>query len=284
MKNLISSLFGRSHHAAAPKRTPASARDNPLTIEDGSDNATRRQLVQVLLRDALRKYGIPPRWIDCQMLLVDSRSKGPGMYVRLVVRQWDDRLMNYAFAFQNALMVEITRFEPQATQWLHGISWQLDVAETCPHRELPDKSFWAEPAPAKPAAPAGRPVPPLRASRPVAPPAAATAATDPPAAQPLAQPLAQVATAPMSATTAGALAAPILASLDKLQQPHAPQAESLAPAAPDAPAPRRASTGPDSEAMKDLERLFRIRDQELGMQADSNPVPVGYEPTRPSPL
>ena len=160
MKKLISSLFGRSHHAAAPKRAPASARDNPLTIEDGSDNATRRQLVQVLLRDALRKYGIPPRWIDCQMLLVDSRSKGPGMYVRLVVRQWDDRMMNYAFAFQNALMVEITRFEPQATQWLHGISWQLDVAETCPHRDMPDKSYWSEPA-----APAAR-VAPARAARP----------------------------------------------------------------------------------------------------------------------
>jgi hypothetical protein len=277
MKKLISSLFGRSHHAAAPKRAPASARDNPLTIEDGSDNATRRQLVQVLLRDALRKYGIPPRWIDCQMLLVDSRSKGPGMYVRLVVRQWDDRLMSYAFAFQNALMVEITRFEPQATQWLHGISWQLDGAETCPHRDMPDKSFWSEPA--KPAAPAGRPVLPARAARPVVPSTALPAA--PSAAQPLAQAPAPVANAPMSAATAGALAAPILASLDKLQQP---QPEQNTPAAADAPAARRAATGPDSEAMKDLERLFRIRDQELGTQAESSPVPVGYEPTRPSPL
>ena len=270
MKNLITSLFGGPVKPAVSTRPPVSSRDNPLTIEDGSDNATRRQLVQVLLRDALRKYGIPPRWIDCQMLLVDSRSKGPGMYVRLVVRQWDDRLMNYAFAFQNALMVEITRFEPQATQWLHGISWQLDVAETCPHRDLPDKSFWAEPA--KAAAPAGRPVPPVRASRPVVP------STGLPTAPSAAQPLAPAENAPMSAATASALAAPILASLDQAQQPRMPQA------APDEAAPRRASTGPDSEAMKDLERLFRIRDQELGTQADSSPVPVGYEPTRPSPL
>lgn len=261
MKKLISSLFGRSDHAAAPKRAPASSRDNPLTIEDGSDNATRRQLVQVLLRDALRKYGIPPRWIDCQMLLVDSRSKGPGMYVRLVVRQWDDRLMNYAFAFQNALMVEITRFEPQATQWLHGISWQLDVAETCPHRDMPDKSFWADPA--KPAIRAGQ-----FAASPMAPAAASPA-------QPVAQPGGQVANAPMSAATAGALAAPILASLNQ-----APPAQ----AAPEEPAARRAATAPDSEAMKDLERLFRIRDQELGTLAENSPVPVGYEPTRPSPL
>jgi hypothetical protein len=271
MKKLISSLFGRSQHAAAPRRAPASSRDNPLTIEDGSDNATRRQLVQVLLRDALRKYGIPPRWIDCQMLLVDSRSKGPGMYVRLVVRQWDDRLMNYAFAFQNALMVEITRFEPQATQWLHGISWQLDVAETCPHRDMPDKSYWSEPA-----APAVR-VAQVRTARP--PVQSTTPAPGPNIAQPHAQ-----APAPMSAATAGAIAAPILASLEQAQQPRAPHAPQPAQAAPEQAAARRAPTAPDSDAMKDLERLFRIRDQELGAQTENSPVPVGYEPTRPSPL
>lgn len=254
MKNLITKLFGGSPHGTSAKRPPASSRDNPLTIEDGSDNATRRQLVQVLLRDALRKYGIPPRWIDCQMLLVNSRSRGPGMYVRLVVREWDDRLMNYAFAFQNALMVEITRFEPQASQWLHGISWQLDVAQTCPHRSMPDKSFWADPV-----------VPPVRPVR---------------TAQPLAQPIAPL-FEPMSAATAAAAAAPILASLG---QAHAPQAEHAAAAASAEAAAQRAPAAPDGDAMKDLERLFRIRDQELGMRADGNPAPVGYEATQPSPL
>lgn len=107
----------------------------------------RRQLVQVLLRDVLRRHGIPRHWIDCQMLVASSRSRGPGMYVRLVVRQWDDRLMNYAFAFQNALLADIARFEPRATSdWLHGISWQLEVADTCPYPTMPDKSFWLEPA------------------------------------------------------------------------------------------------------------------------------------------
>ncbi|CAN7193787.1 hypothetical protein [Polaromonas sp. LjRoot131] len=254
MKKLIATLFGGSPAGTTAKRAPASNRDNPLTIEDGSDNATRRQLVQVLLRDALRKYGIPPRWIDCQMLLVNSRSRGQGMYVRLVVREWDDRLMNYAFAFQNALMVEITRFEPQASQWLHGISWQLDVAQTCPHRSMPDKSFWADPV-----------APPVRPVRP---------------AQPLVQPIAPL-FEPMSAATAAAAAAPILASLGQAQ---AAQAEQPAPAVSVEAAAPRAPVAPDSDAMKDLERLFRIRDQELGMRGESNPAPVGYEATRPSPL
>ena len=121
-------------------------RDNPATIEDGSENATRRQLVQVLLRDVLRRSGIPPAWIECQMLLVSSRTRGHGMYVRLVLKHWDHRLMNYTVAFQRALITDIERFEPRASEWLHGISWQLDVNDSCPYTELPEKSFWREPA------------------------------------------------------------------------------------------------------------------------------------------
>ncbi len=240
MKKLLAGLFGGSTPVASPKRAGASSRDNPLTIEDGSDNATRRHLVQVLLRDAMRKYGIPLPWIDCQMLLVSSRSRGPGMYVRLVVRHWDDRLLKYAFAFQNALMEEITRFEPGAAQWLHGISWQLEVAQTCPNPTMPDKSYWADP---------------------VRPPASAR--------PPRSAPLASLAPLPAAAT---ASAAPM------------PAVAAVPPAQPAAlvarPAPVSAA---DADAMKDLERLFRIRDQELGQPSDSNSA-VGYEATRPSPL
>lgn len=149
MKKILRRIFGFRQATPANKlvaqRKPDAKRDsldNPATIEDGSDNAMRRQLVQVLLRDVLRRHGIPPTWIECQMLLVSSRSRGSGMYVRLVIRHWDDQLLNYAFAFQNVLLAEIARFEPKASEWLHGISWQFEMAETCPHTTLPDKSFW----------------------------------------------------------------------------------------------------------------------------------------------
>ncbi|MES2399841.1 MAG: hypothetical protein V4573_07635 [Pseudomonadota bacterium] len=146
MKKFLSGLFGS--RTTASQTAPSAARDsrdNPLTIEDGSENATRRQLIQVLLRDVLRKSGIPAEWIECQMLLVASRTRGQGMYVRLVVKHWDERLMNYLFAFQQTLMTDIARFEPNASEWLYGISWQLDVAEDCPYGALPEKAFWVEP-------------------------------------------------------------------------------------------------------------------------------------------
>ena len=147
MKQLFSTLFGKK--PAEPFRNTQSSRslsrDNPPTITDGSENATRRQLVQVVLRDLLRRHGIPAEWMDCQMLLVSSQSRGAGMFVRLIVKHWDDRLMHYAVAFQNELRDHITRFDPRCAAWLHGISWELDVGDSCPNATLPDKTFWQEP-------------------------------------------------------------------------------------------------------------------------------------------
>ena len=143
MNNIIRRLFGPPTPASpASTLLPASRDDNPATIEDGSDNAMRRQLVQVLMRDVLRRHGMPSQWIECRMLVVSSRSRGAGLYARLVIKHWDERLMTYAFAFQNALLADIERFEPKAAHWLHGISWQLEVNNTCPHTTLPDKAFW----------------------------------------------------------------------------------------------------------------------------------------------
>jgi len=134
--------------AAAPamlkKNERAESLDNPHTIDDNSDNATRRQLVQMMLRDGLRKHGIPPGWVECRMLVVNSRSRGTGLYVRLVMRHWDLLLLTYAHAFQQQLLAAITEFEPQASDWLHGVSWELDVGNTCPYLDMPDPSVWLE--------------------------------------------------------------------------------------------------------------------------------------------
>jgi hypothetical protein len=148
MKNLFRSLFGASPPPApaTPAAAEAARDDHPMTIEEGSDNAMRRQLVQVLLRDLLRKHGIAPHWIELHMLVVSRSSRGSGLYVRLIVRHWDERLMNYASALQNALLTDIARFEPRASEWLHGISWQFEMTDSCPYTTLPGKAFWAETA------------------------------------------------------------------------------------------------------------------------------------------
>ena len=220
--------------------------DSPATIEDGSDNSLRRQLVHVLLRDALRRHGIPSSWIECQMLVVTSRSRGPGMYVRLVVKHWDSRLLDYAPAFEITLVADIVRFEPKANEWLHGVSWQLDFQNSSPFKELPEKSFWK-------AADAGGPE-----------------------------------SQPNLIATAADLekAAAAVRQANALRRATPGKLSAIAAPAP-SPASEPAASPEDTarqEAEQDLEKLFAIRDRELGLH-DSDPIAqVGYEKTRPSPL
>ena len=141
----LSALFASKQTVSGHNPLPDSR--NPLfsILHDGSETASRGQLVQVLLRDLVRKSGVPQGWIQCQIQVMNSRTRGQGIYVRLVVKHWDERLMKYAFAFQKALLTEIVQFEPKAAVWLQGITWQLEVASTCPLTELPDAEFWQSP-------------------------------------------------------------------------------------------------------------------------------------------
>lgn len=135
-----------SGDARVSKTVGGDSRTPDVSIEDNSDNGIRRQLVQVVLRDCLRRNGIPARWIECQMMVAESRSRGPGLYVRLVLRHWDERLLRYAFAFETQLRAAITQFEPQASTWLHGISWELDLRSSCPYPDMPEPASWVTPA------------------------------------------------------------------------------------------------------------------------------------------
>ena len=154
MRQAINKLLGLK--AAAPKdsgggrvsKTVAGdSRIPDASIEDNSDNSIRRQLVQVVLRDCLRRHGIPARWIECQMMVTDSRSRGSGLYVRLAMRHWDERLLLYAFAFETQLRAAITQFEPQADTWLHGICWHFDLRASCPYLDMPDPTSWTPSVP-----------------------------------------------------------------------------------------------------------------------------------------
>jgi hypothetical protein len=207
MRQAINRLFGRKNQADGASRDPAAGssrseradgHEHQHTIEDNSDNAVRRQLVQMMLRDGLRKHGIPAGWIECRILVVHSRSRGPGLHVKLVMRHWDMLLLTYAHAFEQQLMTAIREFEPQASHWLHGFSWELDVGDSCPYQDMPDPSIWHD----SPAPTGGATMP-----RPVKKSPAPQAAT-PPVALAATAAVAAVAAVPTPAVPAGAAPEP----------------------------------------------------------------------------
>lgn len=137
----ILALFGRKPDQSGNSQ-PSSSLYSQSAVQEGSESAKRGQLVQVLMRNFVRRSGIPTGWIDCQYQVVNSRTRGEGIFVRLVVRKWDERLMKYAFAIQKTLLTDIVQFDPKAISWLRGISWQLEVASSCSITEMPSNTYW----------------------------------------------------------------------------------------------------------------------------------------------
>jgi hypothetical protein len=143
MKLLKRLLSGGPDQQAPKLEAPSQidGQEESRMTEMGGQTHTRRELLRVLTRDTLRYCGIPEGWVECQVLVVNTRKAQTHMHARLVVRHWDEQLLRYAVAFEQRLMAEVQRFEPQASEWLHSITWQFK-ADDCPYTEMPPPETW----------------------------------------------------------------------------------------------------------------------------------------------
>ena len=168
---LIKKMFGRTPGVnPAPGSESAQFQESDGNSETGSRNAPRRELVQVVLRDSMRRHGIPSAWIDCRILSVVTRSQRSGMHVQLIVRDGIDRLLSYVPAFQTSFTQEIARFDPRVDDWLFSVSWQFLNVNSKVANLMPDPAVWAgttagAPLQAQaPIAPAPTPIQPIAAT------------------------------------------------------------------------------------------------------------------------
>ena len=244
---LIKKMFGRPP-GASPAAGPESAQfqESDHGSESGSRNAPRRELVQVVLRDSMRRHGIPSAWIDCRILSVVTRSQRTGLHVQFIVRDGVDRLLTYVPAFQTSFLEEIARFDPRVDDWLFSLSWQFLHFNAKVASLMPDPVVWA-------ATTAGAP---LQTSAPIA--------VQPVAATPV----------PTDAPTPAPTRAPT---------PRPPVAR--APATPAAPSSVTPSPAGDEDVMEDLQALYAIRDASMRQgRGDAATGPAGerdFESTRP---
>jgi hypothetical protein len=137
--------FKRSRPAAAPTLSQLGPPPSQVGGSAGSQGRSRRELLRVVLRDTLHRYGIPPAWFDAEVLVSTSRNGERGIHWRLVVKNSDPRLLGCAIALQHALIKRLTTFDPLASAWLTGLSWQYAPAEEAPYPAMPHPSTWKEP-------------------------------------------------------------------------------------------------------------------------------------------
>ncbi len=148
---LINKLFGRDK--SARNSVPASGFEDSdsTTDSEGPKSAPRRELVQVVLRDTMRKHGIPSDWIDCRILSVVSKRSTPGMHVQLLVRKGDETLLTYVHAFQASFLTEIERFDSNASDWMLSLCWQFE-GNGVTQKDMPNPALWTSSRPSAPGA------------------------------------------------------------------------------------------------------------------------------------
>ena len=161
---LIDRIFKNSPAGKDEKKTaPASL--STQFYEDDPDagdtqtgrNAPRRELVQVVLRDTMRRHSIPSDWIECRILSAVTRTGRRGLHVNFVVKQAHERLLPYVFPFQAGFERELARFEPRCRDWLLSLGWEFSGVKAS---DMPDPKTWNMAA-ARTAAPLA----PLKAER-----------------------------------------------------------------------------------------------------------------------
>jgi hypothetical protein len=137
---LIKKMFGRGPGTGLESESAQFQESEPTSESDRS--AARRELVHVVLRDSMRRHGIPSDWIECRILPLVTRSNKSGLHVQLIVRDGIDRLLTYVPAFQASFMEEIARFDPRAGDWLFSLSWQFQILSAPVAKAMPNPQSW----------------------------------------------------------------------------------------------------------------------------------------------
>lgn len=158
---LLNKLFKAPDKAGPESVSPTGTRFEQSDEDDDAleREASRRELVKLVLRESMRRHAVPSDWIDCRMLPVVTSKRKSGVHVQLIVKQGQASLLGYIPAFQSSLMAEVEKYDARAWDWLLSISWQFDGITASTGGQMPGAGGWkkAGDAPATPARGASTP-------------------------------------------------------------------------------------------------------------------------------
>jgi hypothetical protein len=64
------------------------------------------------------------------------------MHLRLVLREWQPRLLACSVALQRAVRTRVLRLDPLSPAWFTGVSWRFDLVDESGCPELPPPEEW----------------------------------------------------------------------------------------------------------------------------------------------
>jgi len=141
---LMNRLFrGGEGRAGSSSQFPESQVQTSLE-QTKSRNSPRRELVKVVLRETMRRHGIPSDWIDCRSRSVLTRQHKSGMHVQFLVLQADHQLLKWVHAFQESFWEQILRTDPTARDWLFSVGWEFYGKSVQDFSVMPGPGAWKQ--------------------------------------------------------------------------------------------------------------------------------------------
>jgi hypothetical protein len=111
----------------------------------------QRELVRVVLKDTLRRSGVPLEWLTCEVVTLahGSDNETGQLQIQLTLMQWHELFLRYAPALEHKLLLGLDRFEPSVDHSKYVISWRFAPDCGCPFTVMPPPLVWShDPAPA----------------------------------------------------------------------------------------------------------------------------------------
>lgn len=104
----------------------------------------RRELIRVVLKDTLRLQGIPLAWLACEVIIIARAPGEDELHIQLIILKWNERLLRYAPALQQQLLLGMDRFDPAVDHSKYIVSWRFSTDCTCPFTKMPDPVDWQQ--------------------------------------------------------------------------------------------------------------------------------------------
>ena len=111
----------------------------------------KRELIQVVLKDTLRRLGIPFDWLACEVLIMPRGPDEEELHIQLSLMKWQETFLRYGPALERQLLRGLDRFDPSGDHSKYVISWRFSPECGCPFTVMPPPLFWTHTeAPAEP--------------------------------------------------------------------------------------------------------------------------------------
>lgn len=134
----------RHRSAGADALDPSRSEEGVSTTPEPA--VSSRELIRVVLRDTLRRNGIPADWIGSQIASRVQTGQPATHQIQLVILKWHEALLRFAPLLEQQLLQGLQQFEPQAGPGSHTVVWSFAPNCGCPYTSLPAPTYWSSAA------------------------------------------------------------------------------------------------------------------------------------------